>query len=295
MPRRANPSARARELAERAEAGVTSAARWAAPRAKAAAQATGRAVVRGARWAAPRAKAAAKATVAATRRGAKRAAPHVARGLRGAAERLDAFARANPCKGKCPPGKTCKRCCAHRLQASPMELEVVAHELEREMRGPHIPLPSELEFPHAEGDALCCAEHPVWRKVHEMAEGYREEGFTEEEVAAALAATPRLEAVYELEAHCVDALKRRARAKRPKGDVDALERASRRRQHLAAGGDTTGAEWRDTLKTRRRNPTRWAWRSGPYQCGCRHTTPAAAEACARRNVAEGIVHLVAVS
>lgn len=294
MPRRANPSAR--ELAERAEAGVTSAARWAAPRAKAAAQATGRAVVRGARWAAPRAKAAAKATVAATRRGAKRAAPHVARGLRGAAERLDAFAHSNPCKGKCPPGKPCKPCCAHRLQASPMELEVVAHELEREMRGPHIPLPSELEFPHAEGDALCCAEHPVWRKVHEMAEGYREEGFTEEEVAAALQATPRLEAVYELEAHCVEALKRRARAKRPKGDVDALERASRRRKHLAAGGDTTGAEWRDTLKTRRRrNPTRWAWRSGPYQCGCRHTTPAAAEACARRNVAEGIVHLVAVS
>ena len=176
-----------------------------------------------------------------------------------------------------------------------MELEVVAHELEREMRGPHIPLPSELEFPHAEGDALCCAEHPVWRKVHEMAEGYREEGFTEEEVAAALAATPRLEAVYELEAHCVEALKRRARAKRPKGDVDAIERASRRRKHLAAGGDTTGAEWRDTLKTRRRrNPTRWAWRSGPYQCGCRHTTPAAAEACARRCVAEGIVYLVAV-
>jgi hypothetical protein len=176
----------------------------------------------------------------------------------------------------------------------------VLYELEGARRSrSHIPTPPGVEFPHRPGKGLGCRYHRTWLELGAEVQGYREDGYAEEEIAEALRASPRWQLWHEQETRALDELRRRLDRKKPSRKSSAQQDTLRRkRAYVRAGGDVTDVAWTETLRaaekkrakkygttTFRANPTpRFYWCGGGYCCDHNHPTVEAAIRCAAQFV-----------
>lgn len=152
-------------------------------------------------------------------------------------------------------GALCVRCCPDGYREADVGGADSVLASSRRSSGRGYPGATELEYPHRPAHGRCCARHKVWRGLdEELAElrALAEEGEHDERwILAQLRKHPRY-AEWMAQTHqCEEQLAARIARRQPKGGADsaARQRGRARARYIREGGDVTGREYRDTLKS----------------------------------------------
>lgn len=155
------------------------------------------------------------------------------------------------CSVRCAGGRLCTRCCPDQIDGAARGARI-AEVRESLARG--IPHPTELEWPHRPGHGRCCARHAGWAGLDAAVADALSWGFegdhTPQEIARELARDPRVAAWATQARECADQMAaREARGRRGAVQSTQRDRAQARSRFERAGGDVTGREYRDTLRS----------------------------------------------